>query len=48
MRIFVPGVGCTGLALLRHQLRRRHDVLKFDKLVYAGALSTVAPVVSSS
>ena len=49
MRIFVTGgAGFIGSALVRHLIANtEHDVLNFDKLTYAGTLSTVAGVADS-
>lgn len=46
MRILVTGgAGFIGSALVRHLLKNSdHEVLNFDKLTYAGSLSTVASV----
>jgi len=46
MRIFVTGgAGFIGSALVRHLIAETaHEVLNFDKLTYAGSLSTVAAV----
>lgn len=50
MRIFVTGgAGFIGSALVRHLIGDSdHHVLNFDKLTYAGNLSTVAPVAGSN
>ncbi len=50
MRIFVTGgAGFIGSALIRHLIRNtEHEVLNFDKLTYAGTLSTVEDVAASS
>ena len=49
MRIFVTGgAGFIGSALVRHLVGTTgHDVLNFDKLTYAGNLSTVGDVAGS-
>ena len=49
MRIFVTGgAGFIGSALVRHLIANTdHEVLNFDKLTYAGTLSTVAGVAAS-
>lgn len=49
MRIFVTGgAGFIGSALIRHLIHdTEHEVLNFDKLTYAGDLSTVAEVARS-
>ncbi|WP_242201464.1 dTDP-glucose 4,6-dehydratase [Sphingomonas hankookensis] len=49
MRIFVTGgAGFIGSALVRYLIREtNHEVLNFDKLTYAGTLSTVEEVASS-
>lgn len=50
MRIFVTGgAGFIGSALVRHLIANTaHEVLNFDKLTYAGTLSTVEEVAASS
>jgi dTDP-glucose 4,6-dehydratase len=49
MRILVTGgAGFIGSALVRHLIEQTsHEVLNFDKLTYAGTLSTVANVAQS-
>ena len=50
MRIFVTGgAGFIGSALVRHLIANTsHEVLNFDKLTYAGTLSTVEEVAQSN
>ena len=50
MRIFVTGgAGFIGSALVRHLIdNTEHEVLNFDKLTYAGSLSTVERVANSN
>ena len=50
MRVFVTGgAGFIGSALIRHLIdHSEHEVLNFDKLTYAGTLSTVVRVASSN
>ena len=49
MRIFVTGgAGFIGSALIRHLIgHSSHEVLNFDKLTYAGTLSTVESIADS-
>ncbi len=49
MRIFVTGgAGFIGSALVRHLIANTaHEVLNYDKLTYAGTLTTVAEVAES-
>lgn len=49
MRIFITGgAGFIGSAMIRHLIENtEHTVLNYDKLTYAGSLSTVASVAAS-
>lgn len=49
MRIFITGgAGFIGSALIRHLIENtNHEVLNFDKLTYAGTLSTVESVADN-
>ncbi|KQO54242.1 dTDP-glucose 4,6-dehydratase [Sphingomonas sp. Leaf257] len=50
MRIFVTGgAGFIGSALVRHLIKHsQHEVLNFDKLTYAGTLTTVEKVAANN
>ncbi|MCK3780805.1 dTDP-glucose 4,6-dehydratase [Ensifer sesbaniae] len=49
MRILVTGgAGFIGSALVRHLIQNtEHEVLNFDKLTYAGTLTSLSPIASS-